>query len=410
MDWDKLRIFQAAADAGSFTHAGETLGLSQSAVSRQVGALEHELGAPLFHRHARGLILTEQGEMLHEAVHDVVLKLDAVRSRLVDTREKPHGDLRVTCTLALGANWLAPRLGEFVDLYPEVKLQLLLSDDEFDLGMREADMALRLREPMQPDLIRRRLFTVHFHAYASADYLKKSGQPRTIADLDHHRMVAFGAPTATHFLYDLNSLLTAGRDPNPAPAPYRGQQPRRDHPRLEHGVGIAVLPDYSVQPNSGLVRLLPQADMPEMDCFLVYAEELKNVARVQAFRDFLVVQGATLALLRARGRPRSHVERLFLQPLVEPGDLFAVAVEEQGRPVLASRQEGLAGLAPARMRHVRIDVGPEAVLVGAELSQKVAAARSTKLTLTIDLADLNPYFQGVASRMGAPCTFATGLP
>ena len=89
MDWDKLRIFQAAADAGSFTHAGETLGLSQSAVSRQVGALEADLGAPLFHRHARGLILTEQGEMLLGAVHDVVLKLDAVRSRLIDSREKP---------------------------------------------------------------------------------------------------------------------------------------------------------------------------------------------------------------------------------------------------------------------------------------------------------------------------------
>ena len=212
MDWDKLRIFQAAADAGSFTHAGETLGLSQSAVSRQVGALEADLGAPLFHRHARGLILTEQGEMLLGAVRDVVLKLDAVRSRLIDSREKPHGELRVTTTLGLGANWLAPRLGEFVDLYPEVKLQLLLSDDDLDLGMREADVALRLREPSQPDLIRRRLFTVHFHAYASADYLRKHPQPRKVEDLDAHHLVAFGAPTATHLLYDLNSLLSVGRD------------------------------------------------------------------------------------------------------------------------------------------------------------------------------------------------------
>ena len=289
MDWDKLRIFQAAAEAGSFTHAGETLGLSQSAVSRQVSALEGDLGAPLFHRHARGLILTEQGETLLKAVHDVVLKLDAVRSRLIDSRDKPSGDLRITTTLTLGANWLAPRLGEFADLFPEVKLHLLLSDDDLDIGMREADMALRLREPMQPDLIRRRLFTVHFHAYASAEYLKKAGQPRTIEDLDRHRLVAFGAPTATHFLYDLNSLLTIGRD---------ARNPRSPHLSLnnlaaiiravEHGVGIAVLPDYCVAPNSGLVRLLPQADMPEMDCFLVYAEEMKNVARVQAFRDFLV--------------------------------------------------------------------------------------------------------------------------
>ena len=118
--------------------------------------------------------------MLLGAVRDVVLKLDAVRSRLIDSREKPQGELRVTTTLGLGANWLAPRLGEFVDLYPEVKLQLLLSDADLDLGMREADVALRLREPIQPDLIRRRLFTVHFHAYASVDYLRKRPQPRTV--------------------------------------------------------------------------------------------------------------------------------------------------------------------------------------------------------------------------------------
>ena len=289
MDWDKLRIFQAAAEAGSFTHAGETLGLSQSAVSRQVSALEADLGAPLFHRHARGLILTEQGETLLKAVHDVSLKLDAVRSRLVDSREKPQGDLRVTTTMVLGANWLAPRLGEFVELFPEVRIQLLLSDDDLDISMREADVALRLREPIQPDLIRRRLFTVHFHAYASADYLKKSGQPRAEEDLDPHRLVAFGAPTATHFLYDLNSLLTVGRDPKSPRAPHISINSLAAIIRaVEHGVGIAVLPDYCVTPNSGLVRLLPQADMPEMDCFLVYAEEMKNVARVQAFRDFLV--------------------------------------------------------------------------------------------------------------------------
>jgi DNA-binding transcriptional LysR family regulator len=289
MDWDKLRIFQAAAEAGSFTHAGETLGLSQSAVSRQVSALEGDLGAPLFHRHARGLILTEQGETLLQAVHDVSLKLEAVRSRLIDSRDKPSGDLRVTTTLALGANWLSSRLGEFTDLFPEVKLHLLLSDDDLDLGMREADVALRLREPLQPDLIRRRLFTVHFHAYASAEYLKKAGQPRTVEDLDLHRLVAFGTSTATHFLYDLNSLLTIGREPKNPRTPHLSINNLAAIIRaVEHGVGIAVLPDYCVAPNSGLVRLLPQADMPEMDCFLVYAEEMKNVARVQAFRDFLV--------------------------------------------------------------------------------------------------------------------------
>ncbi len=291
MDWDKLRIFQIAADAGSFTHAGETLGLSQSAISRQVSALEQEIGAPLFHRHARGLILTEQGETLLDAVHDVAQKLDAVRSRLADSREKPQGDLRVTTTLVLGSNWLAPRLGEFADHYPEVRLQLLLSDDDLDISMREADVALRLREPNQPDLVRRRLFTLHFHAYASADYLKKYGQPRSLEDLDHHRLVAFGAPKATHFLYDLNSLLAAGRDPKSPRTPHLAINSLVAIIRaVEHGVGIAVIPDYCVHPASGVVRLLPHADMPSMDCFLVYAEEMKNVARVKVFRDFLLTK------------------------------------------------------------------------------------------------------------------------
>jgi DNA-binding transcriptional LysR family regulator len=291
MDWDKLRVFQAAADAGSFTRAGETLGLSQSAISRQVSALEQDLGAPLFHRHARGLILTEQGELLLGTVQDVMLKLEAVRSRLIDSREKPHGELRVTTTLGLGANWLSPRLGEFLELYPEIKLQLLLTDDELDLGMREADVALRLKEPLQPDLIRRRLFNIHFHAYASTDYLKRYGQPRSIDDLDTHRLLAFGAATASHFLYDLNSLLTVGRDPRNPRTPHIAINNLGAITRaVEHGVGIAVLPDYCITPDSGLVRLLPQADMPEMECYLVYAEEMKNVARVQAFRDFLVAK------------------------------------------------------------------------------------------------------------------------
>ena len=290
MDWDKLRVFQAAADAGSFTHAGETLGLSQSAISRQVSALEQDLGTPLFHRHARGLILTEQGEMLLGTVQDVVLKLEAVRSRLIDSREKPNGELRVTTTLGLGANWLAPRLGEFLELYPEVRLQLLLTDDDLDLGMREADVALRLREPSQPDLIRRRLFTVHFHAYASTEYLKRHGQPRSIGDLDEHRLLAFTTGSASHLLHDLNSLLTVGRDPRNPRTPHiaannlgRHHARRRTGRRHRGSAGLLHRP-----PNSGLVRLLPQADMPEMECFLVYPEEMKNVARVQAFRDFLV--------------------------------------------------------------------------------------------------------------------------
>ncbi|MBL8589481.1 MAG: LysR family transcriptional regulator [Methylobacteriaceae bacterium] len=288
MDWDKLRIFQAAADAGSFTHAGEALGLSQSAVSRQVSALEQDLEVPLFHRHARGLILTEQGETLLRTVRDVMLKLSAVRTRLTDSRDKPHGELRVTTTLGIGTNWLTPRLGEFLELYPEIRLKIILTDEELDLGMREADVALRMREPVQPDLIRRRLFTMHFHAYASADYLKRHGQPRTLDDLDRHRILAYSGDGSS-FLNNINSLPAAGRDPKkPRDAAMTVNNITALLRSVENGVGIAVLPDYLIREEAGLVRLLPQADMPELDCYLVYPEEMKSVARVQVFRDFLV--------------------------------------------------------------------------------------------------------------------------
>ncbi len=167
MDWDKLRIFHAAAQAGSFTHAGEDLNMSQSAVSRQVSALEQDLGLPLFHRHARGLILTEQGELLFRTTRDILTRLEVARSRLTDSREKPTGTLRITTTVGLGSTWLTNRLNEFIDLYPGVNVHLILDDQELDLAMRQADVAIRLRQPVQPDLIQRRLFTVHMYLYAS---------------------------------------------------------------------------------------------------------------------------------------------------------------------------------------------------------------------------------------------------
>src|SRR6266545_1756895 len=189
MDWDKLKVFHAAAEAGSFTHAGEQLGLSQSAVSRQVSALEQELSVSLFHRHARGLILTEQGDLLFRTAHDAFMQLQAARAKLTDSRERPSGDLKVTTTPGVGINWLIPRLGEFTALYPEIRISLIVTDEELDLSMREADVAIRTRKPTQPDLIQRKLFAMGFHAYCSPEYIKRFGTPRTLEELDSHRII-----------------------------------------------------------------------------------------------------------------------------------------------------------------------------------------------------------------------------
>jgi DNA-binding transcriptional LysR family regulator len=288
MDWDKLRIFHAAAEAGSFTHAGEALNMSQSAVSRQVGALEQELGVPLFHRHARGLILTEQGELLMRTVHDVTLSLESVKSQLVDSRSQPSGDLRVTTTVGLGSTWLASRIHEFLDLYPGISLSLILEDTELDLAMRQADVAIRLRAPTQPDLIQRKLFTVHFHVYASPAYLKRFGQPRSAAELDEHRIIIFGENAPT-YLKDMNWLATAGRENgHPRRPVLRVNNVVAIRRAVEKSAGIAMLPEYIIPAESELVPVLPEAEVPSFDTYFVYPEELRESARITAFRDFLV--------------------------------------------------------------------------------------------------------------------------
>ncbi|WP_376800515.1 LysR family transcriptional regulator [Candidatus Raskinella chloraquaticus] len=290
MDWDKLRVFHAAAAAGSFTHAGEALGLSQSAVSRQVSALEGELRVPLFHRHARGLILTEHGETLFGATRDVLLKLETVKQSLSDSREKPNGELRVTTTIGLGVAWLASRLKDFSERYPEISITLLLTDEELDLSMREADVGIRLRQPTQPDLIQRKLFTVHFHVYGSSDYIAQHGAPTDIAELDHHRLLSYGG-SLMNYLRPLNLLLQAGRTNGDLRRPILTvNNITALKNATESGMGLAILPDYLIDDKTNLVPLMPGTTMPAFDTYFVYAEELRNLARVQVFRDFLVAK------------------------------------------------------------------------------------------------------------------------
>jgi len=289
MDWDKLKVFHAAAEAGSFTHAGEQLGLSQSAVSRQVSALEQELAVALFHRHARGLILTEQGELLYRTAHDVFMKLEAARTKLTDSRERPNGDLKVTTTPGLGVNWLIPRLGEFMELYPDIRINLLVTDEELDLSMRQADVGIRMRQPSQPDVIQRKLFAVHFHAYGSPGYLKRFGTPKSHDDLDHHRILLLdGGSVPSYLQKNRNWLVEAGRNgKGPRAAYFSVNNILGVMQACQRDLGIALLPDYLVE-DAGLVQLFGEGDEIALDCFFVYPEELKSVARVQVFRDFLV--------------------------------------------------------------------------------------------------------------------------
>jgi len=284
MDWDKLRIFHAVADAGSLTHAGDVLHLSQSAVSRQIRALEESLNTTLFHRHARGLILTEQGELLFDATSSMAKRLDTAAARIRDSEEEVFGELRVTTTIAFGSLWLAPRLSKLYEKYPDLNIDLMLEERVLDLPMREADIAIRMKEPSQADLIRRRLMSVRMRLYASPDYAEKFGLPKTLDELSNHRLicqdtnaaqVSAGASLVQELmLHDIQSTLKVNN--------YFGVLQA-----VIQNLGIGVLPDYLTTDFPDLVRVLPDVDSTEVPVFLAYPEELRHSKRISAFRDFV---------------------------------------------------------------------------------------------------------------------------
>lgn len=284
MDWDKLRIFHAVADAGSLTHAGDTLHLSQSAVSRQIRSLEESLNVTLFHRHARGLILTEQGELLFDATTSMVKRLDAAAARIRDSEDEVFGELRVTTTTGFGTLWLAPRLTALYKKYPALKIDLMLEERVLDLPMREADVAIRMKEPSQADLIRKRLMNIRMRLYATPEYLAEHGTPLTMDDFSAHRLicqhvgaaqVAAGATLVQQLIsHDIPSMLTVNN--------YFGVL----QGVLNH-IGIGVLPDYLTEDFPNLVRVLPEVESSDVPVFLAYPEELRHSKRVAAFREFV---------------------------------------------------------------------------------------------------------------------------
>ena len=287
MDWDKLRIFHAVAKAGSFTHAGETLNLSQSAVSRQISTLEENLGVPLFHRHARGLLLTEQGELLNRTAREITAKLNQTTAQMSDFLESPQGPLRITTTVAFGSVWLTTRLHKFLKLYPEVEVSLVFADSELDLAMREADLAIRMAPPSQPDLIRRRLLNMQYHVYAAPSYLEEYGEPKTVKDLHNHRIVAYGE-RPNRYTANLNWLLEASQDADANPSVLRVNSAYGIFRAVQSGLCLGGLPDYFAITSPDLIRVLIDLPGPQYDIFFVYPEELRHSKRVGVFRDFLI--------------------------------------------------------------------------------------------------------------------------
>lgn len=288
MDWDKLRIFHTVATAQSFTRAGEVLNLSQSAISRQISALEEGLQVELFHRHARGLLLTEQGEILFKTVSDILTRLSSAENALLESKERPRGPLKVTAPVAIGTTWLTPHMREFTEAYPEILVTLLVDDRELDLTMREADVAIRLFPAKHPDLVQKQLTTLNNSLYASNEYLRVAGVPGKPADLANHRLVTFGEDIRLPFA-EVNWILKAGSAANEGRKPaFKINSLIGMLKAVESGIGVAGLPDYMVQGLPHVTKVLPELKGPATDVYFIYSVELRNSKRIKVFKDFLV--------------------------------------------------------------------------------------------------------------------------
>ena len=287
MDWDKLKIFHTVAEASSFTKASTILNLSQSAISRQIQSLENDLKIKLLERHARGLVLTENGEYLYKTAHEVLSKLKEVESNLSEEKDKLTGKITVTTVVSFGTTWLTPRIQEFMALHPNIEVELIFDDKELDLSTRQADIGIWMRRPKQLNYIQKKFVNFNYHIYGSNVYFEKHGYPKTVNDLNKHKFITYGrgAPSP---VFNPDWALKLGTKDNKKRRPVmRVNSVYGLLLAVQSGVGLAALPDYIVQNVSNLTKILPNESGPQTETHFVYPESLKEVARVKAFRNFI---------------------------------------------------------------------------------------------------------------------------
>ncbi len=289
LDWEKLRLFELVAESGSFTEAARRLHMSQPALSRQIGALEEQIGAKLFHRHARGLAMTHEGEQLRAATHDMQDRLERTRQAIDASRDRPTGEIRLTTTTSFGSTWLARQLGDFLDIYPDITISLMLGDQDLDLAKREADVAIRFHQPFQAELVQKPLIGIRHFLCASPDYLARHGVPRTVVDLESHRLIAYGA-TAPDYLKGINWALELGHEGAPRQAALTINNSHGVLQAVESGAGIAALPSYLIRVSGRVRVVLPELDGPVFRTYFTYPVELRRSLRVAALRDFLIAR------------------------------------------------------------------------------------------------------------------------
>lgn len=287
MDWDKLKAFYAVADAGSFTHAANTLRLTQPSISRKISTLEDELRTPLFHRHARGLVLTEQGEILYETVEGIFSQLSDIEKSIKDSKHNEEGELIITASEMMAQSWLFNILPEFIKQYPKIQVSIIETDNILNLDKREADVAIRLFSPRQQELIQRKLHTIDLHLAASKKYLTKHGEPKTLEDLKNHTIIAYPRGIPAPFPEPNWHLERAGINIDNHDLKILSSAFAGTLSFVKAGCGMGTLNTYEIEKDDNLIPILPDIFHHTVDAYFVYAKGQRKSRKIKLLQSFL---------------------------------------------------------------------------------------------------------------------------
>lgn len=294
-----MKLFVRVVETGSLTQAGRELVLAPSSVTRQINALEDELGVRLLHRTTRRVSPTEPGRLYYQDAKRILAQIEQAHQDIAAHRSKPAGLLRVTAPITLGHRRIAPLLGGFMRKYPEIRVHLTLTDSMSDLVEERMDVAIRVGTHEGANLVARKLISMRRALCASPAYLKKAGKPRTPSDLPAHQCITFDYGPGSELWY----LIDKRGKAQEIALSSRLHTTSTDaiHEAVLAGVGICVLPHWMVEADlkrGRLVELLPEyrADLsPEPDQWIHAMYFHRNPApKVRVFIDYLVEALATV--------------------------------------------------------------------------------------------------------------------
>lgn len=286
MDLARLKHFYTVVKAGSLSGAGKILNMDHSTLSRSMQLLEHSLKTQLLERTPRGVKLTHDGKKVFEFSQRFIKEAEVLKNLVHDSTNEPQGDLTIVTTPHMGSSWLMSHLGDYLNRYPKMKLRIIGRMEKIDVT--EADVAICAYIASHPNLIQRHLKSFKMGLWASPKYLEKHGKPKSIEDLDDHKIIAYGTNVINPY-GNSSWILEVGKTPPFIRIPYLQVNNLEGLINaVKEGIGIAELSgDWPSVKELNLVNVLPNIEAPVVDLYYVYNENMKKSKRITALADYL---------------------------------------------------------------------------------------------------------------------------